>query len=264
MIVTPYISPVTNPVSLTEAKLHLRVDHSTDDSLISSQIDAATEWCEKYEGQAYVMRSYKAYLPRFQTEITLPFPPLVTVSSVQYYDTAGDLQTLSTDVYTVDNDSMPGRIYLTYGQNWPSTYPVPKAVIITYTTGYATPFTIADATFVDNKLTLGNAVFAAEDLVRVTTDQSDLPSPLVVGTNYYVSDVSGSTIKLETTVGGGVVDIADAGTGTHFIGFGDMGSVPERVRSAIKLAISHLYEHRGDENIEIPSSVKNLLMERIF
>jgi uncharacterized phiE125 gp8 family phage protein len=121
MIVTPYISPVAHPVSLTEAKLHLRVDHTTDDELIKTLIGAATDWCEKYEGQSYMIRSYKAYLDAFQDEIYLPFAPLVSVDSVQYYDTAGDLQTLASTYYTVDTDSIPGRLYLAYNQSWPST-----------------------------------------------------------------------------------------------------------------------------------------------
>jgi len=264
MIVSPYLSPVANPVSLVEMKLHLRVDNSTDDSLISTLINAATEWCEKYEGQSYMMRSYKVYLDHFVNEMILPFPPLISVSSVQYYDSSGDLQTLSTDYYTVDTDSFPGRAYLTFGQSWPATYTMPKSVIITYSTGYATTFTAATSDI----LTLGNAVFAAADIVRVKTDQSDLPSPLVVGTNYHVRDVSGSTIKLSASVGGAAVDILDAGTGTHVIGFASRGCVPERVRSAIKLIVGHLYEHReqaGEVKLDtLPFGINNLLMERIF
>ncbi len=265
-MITPYVAPVANPVSLDEMKLHLRVSGTTEDELIRSQIDAATEWCEKYEGQAYMMRQYKVYLDGFKDEVYLPFPPLVAVDSVQYYDTAGSLQTLASTYYTVDTDSTPGRVYLAYNQSWPSTYLIPKAVIITYTAGYATTFTAVAAT---NVCTVGNAVFANLDLVRVGTDQGDLPAPLAIGTNYYVGDVSGSTLQLHsdsaiTTA----VDITDTGTGTHYIGFGDRGLVPHRVKAAIKLIVTDLYENRQqslDVNLAIvPVSAKSLLMERIF
>ena len=266
MITSPYIAPVAYPVSLVEAKLHLRVDNTTDDGLITSLIGAATEWCEKYEGHSYMMQSYKVYLDGFYNVVYLPHAPLVSVSSVQYYDGAGDLQTLATSYYTVDTDSTPGRVYLAYNQNWPSTYLIPKSVIITYTAGYATTFTAVAAT---NVCTVGNAVFANGDTVRVVTDQSDLPSPLAVGTNYYVGDVSGSTLKLYTDSGlASVVDILDTGTPTHMIGFADRGLVPSRAIAAIKLLIGHLYEHREQASEvtlqEIPFAVANLLNERTF
>lgn len=268
MIVKPYISAVADPISLVEAKLHLRVDQSTDDVLIASQINAATEWCEKYEGQAYMARSMKAYLDGFQNEIQLPFPPLLSVDSVQYYDTGGTLQTMAASYYTVDTDSVPGRVYLAFSQSWPSTYLVPKSVVITYTAGYATTFSVSATDITNNTLTLGNTLFEDGDIVRVYTDQSDLPSPLAVNTNYYVRDTSGSTIKLATTSGGDAVDIADAGTGTHQIAFADRGGVPERVKAAIKLITGHLYENReetADVLIrDLPFSVKNLLMERVW
>ena len=265
MIISRYIAPVANPVSLVEAKLHLRVDSSADDTLIASLIGAATEWCETYEGHSYMMQSYKMYLDGFVNEVYLPHAPLVAVDSIEYYDTAGDLQTLATSYYTVDTDTTPGRVYLAYNQNWPATYIIPKAVIITYTVGFATTFTAADTDIV----TVGNAVFASTDMVRVLTDQGDLPAPLAVGTNYYVGDLSGSTLKLHTDLALAVeVNITDTGTGTHMIGFADRGVVPSRVLAAIKLIVGHLYEHREQSSevamATIPFSVINLLTERTF
>ena len=263
MIVKPDTQPVANPVSLAEAKLHLRVDHSDEDVLIASLVNAATEWCEQFEGQAYMVRSYKAHLDTFSWEVRLPSPPLIAVDSIQYYDANGDIQTLSTDIYTVDNDSVPGRVYLAFRESWPTTYNVPKSVVISYTAGYATTLTAADTDI----CTVGNAVFADTDRVRVGSG-GGLPSGLSSDTDYYVRDVSGSTLKLAATEGGDAVDITTTGTGTHYIGFANRGLIPARVLAAIKLLVGHWYEHREQVSdvrfMTVPHAAQTLLTERVW
>jgi uncharacterized phiE125 gp8 family phage protein len=54
-------------------------------------------------------------------EIALPRSPLVSVTSVQYVDTAGNTQTLSASTdYTVKSYNGIGRIQLLDGKSWPS------------------------------------------------------------------------------------------------------------------------------------------------
>jgi uncharacterized phiE125 gp8 family phage protein len=129
-------APTTEPVSRTEMKLHLRVDHTTDDDLIDALIKSAREWCEMFEGKSYMTQTITAYLDNFSNTILLPHPPLLSVSTVKYYDTGGTLQTLASSYYTVDTTAVPGRIYLAYGQSWPATRDIPNAVEIIYTAGY--------------------------------------------------------------------------------------------------------------------------------
>ena len=267
MIRTTSVQPVAEPIALNEAKLHLRVDSTADDETITALIRAARQWCEAYEGQSYMMREVKVYLDDLQS-VCLTVFPLISVSSVQYVDTAGDTQTLSSSVYTVDTDSIPGRLYLAYNQSWPTTRDIPKAATITLRCGYATTFTAAT----NDTLTLGNGYFSNGDSVRVcvsTEDAAALPAPLAINTDYYVGDVSGVTCNLYTdsalTSG---VDITDTGTGTFYIGFSGRGLVPDRVIHSMKLLLGHLYEHR-EENSEIalnrmPFGVKNLLLERVW
>ena len=214
-----------------------------------------------------MMRSVYAYYNDFPTVMSLGFP-LIEVTQIQYVDTSGDTQTLGTSVYTVDTDSVPGIVYLAYNQSWPSLRDIPKNVTVSYRCGYATTFTANSTTDV---LTVGNAYFSDTDRVRVSVSAEDnaaLPAGLSAETDYYVRDVSGSTLKLAATSGGTAIDITDTGTGTFYLGLAQRGLVPDRVLWAMKLIIGHLYEHR-EENAEtalnqVPFAAKNLLMERVW
>ena len=55
------------------------------------------------------------------------------------------------------------------------------------------------------------------DKVMVSNVGGALPSPLVTNTIYYVLYLSPTTINLSTSSGGGIINITDAGTGTHYI-----------------------------------------------
>jgi uncharacterized phiE125 gp8 family phage protein len=117
-------------------KNHLRVDISTDDTLIAQIMLAATEAAEEFQRRTYITRSRTYYLDKFPKVIRPPYSPLATVTSIQYYDTDGNLQTLGSANYRVDTDTAPGRITEAYNTTWPSTRAMTGAVIVTYTSGY--------------------------------------------------------------------------------------------------------------------------------
>ncbi|OQY26232.1 MAG: hypothetical protein B6244_14130 [Candidatus Cloacimonetes bacterium 4572_55] len=229
--------PTVEPVSLTEAKLHLRVDHNDDDVLIAGLIQSARQSCENYEGKSYCVRTYTLKMDSL-FDVCLPYPPLISVDSITYIDDDGDTQTLSTDIYDIDTHSDPGYIYLAYNQTWPMTRSELNAVTITYKSGYMTKFTCSGDT-----LTVNEAILSDGDTVLLVTDQGDLPAELAESTTYWVRDVSGLTLKLSATDGGAAITTTDAGTGTHLIG---ATAIPARVCAAIKLIVAHLYEHREE------------------
>jgi uncharacterized phiE125 gp8 family phage protein len=129
----------TTPIlSIDDAKLFLRVDQDVDDALLAQLIEAATKVAQASIGQQFITATYNGYLDGFPARdyIEVELPPLQSVGYVKYYDTAGDLQTLSTDLYSADTTRKPGRIQLAYGQTWASTYAVPNAVDVQFTCGY--------------------------------------------------------------------------------------------------------------------------------
>ena len=134
------IAPASEPITLTDAKAHLRVetDFTEDDAIIGTFISAARESCEARTGRQLVTATYALRLSGFPCgdSIEIPKPPLVDVTSIAYVDTDGATQALSTDVYEVDHYTTPGRVVLKYGQVWPATRSQRNAVAITFVAGY--------------------------------------------------------------------------------------------------------------------------------
>jgi len=128
----------TEPVTLDEAKLHLRVDGADENALISAMISAARESCEDRIEGAIPVTGWKLTLDAFPDAIRLPRAPIASVESVKYLDADGVQQTLSALDYLVDTVSTPGYIVPAYGKAWPETREQINAVEVEYTAGSAT------------------------------------------------------------------------------------------------------------------------------
>lgn len=162
--------PAAEPITLTEAKQHLRVDHPDDDALIAGLISAARIAAENICRRAFVTQkwelvidsfprrmffgsivtvaSYEQIIPNLQMmetgytvrfragKIELPLARLQSVDYVKYLDKNGVQQTLDPAQYIVDGDSEPGIIAPAYGAYWPDSQSVPNAVRIGFTAGY--------------------------------------------------------------------------------------------------------------------------------
>ena len=137
---TVVTAPASEPVSLVEAKEHLRVSHDEENVLIEQLIQSAREQVENDTARALFTQTLRLSLDRFPSgpdnAIRLPRPPLASVSSIAYVDTAGDSQTLSGAAYQVDAYSEPGRVVPVYGTSWPSARCQPNAVTVQYVAGW--------------------------------------------------------------------------------------------------------------------------------
>jgi uncharacterized phiE125 gp8 family phage protein len=122
------------PVSLSDMKLHLRVDHSTDDSLISALISGARDYVERQTRRTLVHTTYRQTMDWFPDgPIELLRSPASTTAvggsysyampRIRYYDINGDLQTLTHagGDFELDLDNNPPRLQLTPMDTWPNT-----------------------------------------------------------------------------------------------------------------------------------------------
>ena len=141
--ITRVSGPLAEAVSATDAKKHLRVEHSDEDSYISGLAQAAREHLEDTYNRTLVNTTWDYFRDSFPDghgTIDLPRPPLVSVTSVKYTTvTSTTAQTLAATSYIVDTNSEPGRIALKDGEAWPTDdLRDVGGVEVRYIAGYAT------------------------------------------------------------------------------------------------------------------------------
>ena len=136
------VAPTTEPLTVAEAKRHCRglMDITDEDSLFEQFIPGAREVAEEFTSRGFFTQTWKYVQDDFTNEMWLPrAAPVQSVTHVKYYDVNGTLQTLSTDVYRLDDVAEPARVVLKPDQSWPSVQSDRgQAVEITYVCGWST------------------------------------------------------------------------------------------------------------------------------
>lgn len=170
-------APASEPVTLTEAKAHLRVDGTDDDTLITVLIAAARQYYEDACRRMLITQTWRLSLDCWPANsLIIPKMPLITVSAIAYTDSAGATHTLSTDVYDVDTEAQPGRVTLAYNQSWPSVelYPL-NPIQITFTAGYGAAASVPEVDKQAIKLLVGHWYENREPVVTTGAAPKDIP-----------------------------------------------------------------------------------------
>lgn len=147
-------APTYEPVTLAQAKAHLRIETTADDATVTQLIAAARMYTEKVAWRGLCQQTWERVLGAFPCEDTTRLPkghlatlpdagdppvPVSPVTYVKYLDANGVRQTLATSVYEVNTGdaNTPGSVVLKYNQQWPSTRDRWDAVVIRYVVGWA-------------------------------------------------------------------------------------------------------------------------------
>jgi len=137
--------PAVEPVTLAEAKAHLRVDTSDDDAYVQNLVTSAREWCEQYLDRTLVHTQWVMRFDKFPDSgiepVELPRPPMVmsgtaTAVTVTFTQEAGPTSTYSTAEYRVDRNATPGAILPIYGSTWTPHRQDDNAISVTWWAGY--------------------------------------------------------------------------------------------------------------------------------
>ncbi len=129
-------APTVEPVSLEDAKMHLKVDEAYENTLLNALIITAREMCEQILNRALITQTWDMYLDAFPEIIEVPKPPLASVTYIKYYDTDGNLQTWTASEYSVDTYSKPGKIQPAYSESYPSVRAIPNTINVRFVAGY--------------------------------------------------------------------------------------------------------------------------------
>lgn len=123
--------PVTEPVPLADAKLHLKIDWAEEDALVARWIAAARELTEEYTSRRWLTQTVRLTLdywvadrddwwPGVGQVVRLPVRPVQSITSIKYYDIAGVQQTMAAGAYQTWLEHEPPLIAPTPLTVWPT------------------------------------------------------------------------------------------------------------------------------------------------
>lgn len=131
------VAPDATPVSLDEAKAHLRVDSDDEDDLISLLIDAAVSELDGWTGtlgRCLIAQTWRQSFDGFAPRLGLPMPA-ASVGSVVYTDADGAEQTLGSDQYALRHDALGSFVEPAFEASWPAVQGGAGSVRVTFISG---------------------------------------------------------------------------------------------------------------------------------
>lgn len=131
-------APVVEPVTLTEAKAHLRVDTDAEDTLIGSLIVTSRLHVEAAMGLALVSQGWSWYLDAWPpgSAVALPLRPVESIAAVRLYDAAGAAAALEPGGYLLDGAGPHPRLVRLGARPWPKPARIANGIEIAFTAGY--------------------------------------------------------------------------------------------------------------------------------
>ena len=133
-------APTSTPISLTEAKAHLRVEDDDNNATIEALIAAATEHLDGWTGilgRCLVTQTWRQDFDRFNRCLRLPLYPVSAITSVKYDDTADAEQTITNTNYDLLDDDLGAYVRFKDVYAFPSIHEDRPAVRVAYAAGYA-------------------------------------------------------------------------------------------------------------------------------
>jgi len=165
-LITP---PTEEPITLAEAKEHLRVVHSDEDALIESLIIAARETVESKLERVLITQTWKHYFDRFPGEYAYELQAgIQSIASVTYRDLDNVEQTLAPTVYEISKDAV-SQFRLAYGQQFPEALERDDSVAISVVAGYGDRYAVPEGIKQAIKLLVGHYYENREAVVVGTT-----------------------------------------------------------------------------------------------
>lgn len=135
--------PAVTPISLSEAKAHLRVDSTDEDTLIEGLISAAVSHFDARGllGRAMITQTWAEYFPQYVERVRLSMTPFISLTSVQYYDKDNVLQTATLSDFETWKHGDYVILKAKENFQWPQGYTRPDAFKVTYQAGYGSSAT---------------------------------------------------------------------------------------------------------------------------
>ena len=112
--------PATEPLTVAEAKAHLRIGHAEEDAMVASLITTSRLHVEAALGLALIDQDWSYTLDSWPDGhvLLLPLRPVRAVTGVRVTTSDGSIDTLPADRYLLDGAALPPRLHA-MGGAWP-------------------------------------------------------------------------------------------------------------------------------------------------
>jgi len=135
MTIAELLPPLAEPITLAEAKAHLRLETNDEDALLSALIRAAREHLEGQTGLCLIVRPLRLYLDDWPDTkvIQIARGPVQTIETVTVYDALGEPVEADVAGYLLDGAARPTRLIL---PERPTTMRALNGIEIDFTAGF--------------------------------------------------------------------------------------------------------------------------------
>ena len=108
-------APASEPVSLADAKAHLRVDHDHEDQLIADTLRAARQHTEFASNSRFLTQAWRQYDNGLGSDRTIQLRvwPVQEIAAVTLFDRDGTPTVLGTDDYRLVRGHSPAALVVT-------------------------------------------------------------------------------------------------------------------------------------------------------
>ena len=112
VLITP---PALEPLTLVEAKAHLRLDTTDEDDLVTALIVSARHVVERETRRALVTQTWRVVLDAWPDPDTfkIPLAPFISLIAIRTYDAANAATALAASTYYVDAQPGAARVRFT-------------------------------------------------------------------------------------------------------------------------------------------------------
>lgn len=198
--VTIVTAEATDVVTTAQVKANLRIasDDSTHDTQIGVCLDASISVAKEYLQKSLINRTLKLSLDNIpfadsvlpnkegvtvgpfleyrKRSVSLPFSPLVSVTTVKTFNDSDVETTMASSRYYVDTASNYGRVILRTGETWDDMLRVGNAIEITYVAGYGSSASDVPAGIKQGIIVLASHYFENPEMTIRGENVSTIPT----------------------------------------------------------------------------------------
>ena len=135
------VPPADLPVTIDEAKLHLRVEDGYEDALITGLLQAAVSHLDGWTGvlgRCLVEQTWRIDFDTFSRCMRIPLWPIIEIEAITWRNEAGQVATIADNNYALRTDERGAYVYWDKAFSFPSGLYESAAVSVTVKAGYPT------------------------------------------------------------------------------------------------------------------------------